>query len=150
MAKDLEFLQKLDHPEDGEYTRSLIDLIDVQTVDLELAAFFASHIWRGASYITGSGPGGIGKTTTMHALLSFVAADLPFVTALPGEVSSIGETKSCVIRRTSPHLRPAKGLVRPCAARRETRAKLSRFLSRNGREQGASSRRGTPSLFTVE
>ena len=71
MANDLEFLQKLDHPEDR--TRSLIDLIDVQTVDLELAAFFASHIWRGASYITGSGPGGIGKTTTMHALLSFVA-----------------------------------------------------------------------------
>jgi hypothetical protein len=97
MANDLEFLQKLDNPEGGEYTRSLIDLIDVQTVDLELAAFFASHIWRGASYITGSGPGGIGKTTTMHALLSFVAADLPFVTALPGEVSSIGGAKSCVI-----------------------------------------------------
>ena len=95
MATDLEYLQKLDNPENR--TRSLIDLIEVQTVDLELAAFFASHVWRGASYITGSGPGGIGKTTTMNALLSFVGANLPFVTALPGEVSSIGATKSCVI-----------------------------------------------------
>ena len=95
MATDLEYLQKLDNPENR--TRSLIDLIEVQTVDLELAAFLASHVWRGASYITGSGPGGIGKTTTMHALLSFVGADLPFVTALPGEVSSVGTTKSCVI-----------------------------------------------------
>ena len=81
MATDLEYLQKLDNPEDR--TRSLIDLIDVQTVDLELAAFLIFHIWRGASYITGSGPGGIGKTTTMHALLSFIEADLPFITALP-------------------------------------------------------------------
>lgn len=97
MASDLEYLQKLDNPEDSERTRSLIDLIDVQTVDLELAAFLVSHVWRGASYITGSGPGGIGKTTTMHALLSFVGANLPFVTALPGEVSSIGATKSCII-----------------------------------------------------
>ena len=95
MANDLEFLQKLDNPEDR--TRSLIDLIDVQTVDLKLAAFLASQVWCGASYITGSGPGGIGKTTTMNALLSFVGANLPFVTALPGEVSSIGAIKSCVI-----------------------------------------------------
>ena len=95
MATDLEYLQKLDNPENR--TRSLIDLIEVQTVDLELAAFLVSHVWRGASYITGSGPGGIGKTTTMHALLSFIEADLLFVTALPGEVSSIGATKSCVI-----------------------------------------------------
>ena len=50
MATDIEFLQKLDNPEDR--TRSLIDLIDVQTVNLELAAFLASHIWRGASYST--------------------------------------------------------------------------------------------------
>ena len=62
MATDIEYLQKLDNPEDR--TRSLIDLIDVQTVDLELASFLASHVWRGASYITGSGPSGIGKTTT--------------------------------------------------------------------------------------
>ena len=97
MTNDLEFLQKLDSPEDGEYTRSLIDLIEVRTVDLELAAFLVSHVWRGASFITGSGPGGIGKTTTMYTLLSFVTADLPFVTALPGEVSSIGKARSCVI-----------------------------------------------------
>ena len=42
MATDLEYLQKLDNPEDR--TRSLIDLIDVQTVDLELAAFLAEMI----------------------------------------------------------------------------------------------------------
>ncbi|MCY3664681.1 MAG: hypothetical protein OXH81_03395 [Gemmatimonadetes bacterium] len=42
MATDLEYQQKLDNPENR--TRSLIDLINVQTVDLELAAVVVSHI----------------------------------------------------------------------------------------------------------
>lgn len=94
---DLDYLHKLDQPEDGDPTRSLLNLIEEQTLDLELAAFLVAHISRGASYITGSGPGGIGKTTTKHALLSFVPAALPFFKALPGAVSSVGKTASCAI-----------------------------------------------------
>jgi hypothetical protein len=94
---DLEFLQRLSKPERGERARSLLDLIELRTFDLELAAFLVSQVWHGASYITGSGPGGVGKTTTMRALLSFVPAGLHLVTALPGEVSSIGGHRHCVI-----------------------------------------------------
>jgi len=96
-TSDLSYLQALDNPEEGEPTRSLLNLIEEQTLDLELAAFLVSHISRGASFITGSGPGGIGKTTTKHALLSFVPADLPFFKALPDKVSAVGEKKSCAI-----------------------------------------------------
>ena len=54
-------LQKISDPEDAEKARSLLDLIELNTVDLELAAWLVSLVSRGASYITGSGPGGIGK-----------------------------------------------------------------------------------------
>ncbi len=94
---DLEYLRELDQPEDGEYTRSLLDLIEANTLDLELAAFLVSHIWRGASYITGSGPGGVGKTTTKQALLSFVPAGLSFFKALPDAVTPAGEGPFCII-----------------------------------------------------
>ncbi|NKB68707.1 MAG: hypothetical protein GKR89_16710 [Candidatus Latescibacteria bacterium] len=97
MTSDIEYLQNLDNPEDDEYTRSLIDLIEVGTLDLELAAFLVAQVRGGASFITGSGPGGIGKTTTMHTLLGFVPGDLPFITALPGETAAIGGPRSCVI-----------------------------------------------------
>ena len=52
-------LQKISDPEDAEKARSLLDLIELNTVDLELAAWLVSLVSRGASYITGSGPGGI-------------------------------------------------------------------------------------------
>lgn len=94
---DLEYLQELDTPEDGEHTRSLLNLIEEKTLDLELAAFLVSHISRGASYITGSGPGGVGKTTSKNALLSFVPAGLSFFKALPGAVTDVEKTRSCAI-----------------------------------------------------
>jgi hypothetical protein len=90
-------LQGISHPADEEQARSLLDLIELNTFDLELAAWCVSLVARGASYITGSGPGGIGKTTTMHSLLSFVPNDLAFQIALPGEVSQVGDGRHCVI-----------------------------------------------------
>ena len=90
-------LQKISDPEDAEKARSLLDLIELDTVDLELAAWLVSLVSRGASYIIGSGPGGIGKTTTMHSLLSFVPDELTFKIALPDVVSQIGEGRHCVI-----------------------------------------------------
>ena len=90
-------LKEISHPEDEEQSRSLLDLIGISTVDLELAAWLVSLVSRGASYITGSGPGGIGKTTTMHTLLSFVPDDLAFKIALPDAVAEVGEGRHCVI-----------------------------------------------------
>lgn len=94
---DLEYLDALDRPQDDDPTRSLIDLIDGGTADLDLAAFLVAKVAAGASYITGSGPGGIGKTTTMHSLLSFVPAGRPFFTALPGKVADIGQAPAVAI-----------------------------------------------------
>ena len=94
---DLEYLQKLDTPEDEEYNRSLVDLIEAKTIDLELAAWLVAQIWDGASFITGSGPGGVGKTTTMQALLGFVPTGLPFTMALPDTVPPLGGPRSCIL-----------------------------------------------------
>ncbi|MSS71119.1 MAG: hypothetical protein EXS64_06495 [Candidatus Latescibacteria bacterium] len=92
-----ELLKGLSNPKREEHARSLLDLIELRTFDLDLAAWFVSLVSRGASYITGSGPGGVGKTTTMRSLLSFVPEDLRFTIALPGEVSAIGGAPQCVI-----------------------------------------------------
>ena len=92
-----QYLQKMSNPEKGEHARSLLDLIDPGAFDLELASWFVSHVSRGASYIFGSGPGGIGKTTTMRSMLSFVPANLRFVTALPGKINEIESSPHCVI-----------------------------------------------------
>ncbi|MCC7262201.1 MAG: hypothetical protein IT369_06735 [Candidatus Latescibacteria bacterium] len=77
--------------------RSLLDLIELQVFDLDLAAWLVSQVARGASFIVGSGPGGVGKTTTMRALLGFAPADRSFVHALPGKVAEVDSRPSCVI-----------------------------------------------------
>jgi len=92
-----EILKGFTNPKREERARSLLDLIELKTFDLDLAAWFVSLVSRGASYITGSGPGGIGKTTTMRSLLSFVPGHLRFAVALPGEVSAIDGVPHCVI-----------------------------------------------------
>mgnify|MGYP003322265879 CR=1 FL=1 len=53
--------------------------------------------FAGASFIVGSGPGGIGKTTTMRALLGFAPGSLLFAIALPEEISRISSVPCCVI-----------------------------------------------------
>ena len=83
---------------DGEQRpRSLLDLIDLKVLDVDLAAWLVSHISRGASLIVGSGPGGVGKSTTMRALMAFAPGHLPFAQALPEKIGEIGETPSCVV-----------------------------------------------------
>lgn len=51
---------------------SLPDLIRAGTVSLELAAYLAACMRRGASLLVGASPGGAGKTTVMCALLNFL------------------------------------------------------------------------------
>jgi hypothetical protein len=90
-------IEELSNPGREERSRSLLDLIEAGTFDLELAAWLVSKVSRGASWISGSGPGGIGKTTTMRSLLSFVPADRRLAVALPEKVTQLGSTPSCVI-----------------------------------------------------
>ncbi len=84
-------------PESKPPPRSLLDLIELKVFDLELAAWLVSQVARGASFIVGSGPGGVGKTTTMRSLLAFAPADRPFVRALPGKVAEVEGRASCVV-----------------------------------------------------
>ena len=90
-------LEKLCAAGDGEAPLSLLDLIERDTLDLELAAWLVTRVAGGASWITGSGPGGIGKTTIMRSLLSFAPAGLEYAEALPGEVAKIQPPAKCVV-----------------------------------------------------
>jgi hypothetical protein len=56
-----------------------------------------SQVAGGASWVTGSGPGGIGKTTIMRSLLSFVPEGLAFAEALPGQVTAIQPPAKVVV-----------------------------------------------------
>ncbi len=60
---------------------SIVDLLDAQTLDADLAAYCLAAIGRGASFLVGAVPGGAGKTTVMGALLNFVPPDVELVPA---------------------------------------------------------------------
>ena len=90
-------LDKLCDVGDDEVAFSLLDLIERDTLDLELAAWLVTCVAGGASWITGSGPGGIGKTTIMRSLLSFLPQDRLCVVALPGQVTAIQPPPKCVV-----------------------------------------------------
>jgi len=62
---------------------SIIDLLDAGTLDLDLAAYLMARISRGASFMVGARPGGLGKTTVMCALLNLIPADVEVVAATP-------------------------------------------------------------------
>lgn len=60
---------------------SIFDMLDAGTLDLDLAAYLMARISRGASFMVGARPGGLGKTTVMCALLNFIPADVEIVAA---------------------------------------------------------------------
>ncbi len=80
---------------------SIFDLLEAQTLDVELAAYLMARISRGASLMVGAVPGGAGKTTVMCALLNLLPAELPLVAATPQAVQKAAEGKgpqpSCYI-----------------------------------------------------
>lgn len=103
---DIVILEDLCQSKRGGHSLSLIDLLEVQTLDLELSAWLISHVSQGASYIIGAGPGGVGKTTTMRALLSVVPDDRPFGIALPGQITGTFHSPHCIISHELSNHRP--------------------------------------------
>jgi len=59
---------------------SLVDLVKAGTLTLELASEMVLIVSRGGSFLTAAGPGGVGKTTLMGALLAFLPPDTEIVT----------------------------------------------------------------------
>jgi hypothetical protein len=60
---------------------SVVDLLEAETLTVELAAYALAAIRNGASFLVGAVPGGAGKTTVMGALLNFVPRDVELVAA---------------------------------------------------------------------
>ncbi len=52
---------------------SVVDLIEDGTLTSEVAGYLLTSVAGGASFLTAAGPGGVGKTTLMACLLSFLA-----------------------------------------------------------------------------
>ena len=99
MAND-EFVipRRLINSDREETPRSLLDLIEQGPFDLDTAAWWMSHVANGASWIVGSGPGGIRKSTTMRSFLSVVSGDRAFAIAMPGEIAPLADhQKRCTI-----------------------------------------------------
>ena len=64
---NMRILSELSRSRDEENPLSFPDLINRGTFDLELAAWLMSLVSRGASFIVGAGPGGVGKPTIIAA-----------------------------------------------------------------------------------
>jgi len=51
---------------------SVVDLIEDGTLDVAVAGWLLARVAQGASFLCAAGPGGVGKTTLMACLLSFL------------------------------------------------------------------------------
>jgi len=60
---------------------SVVDLLEADTLTVDIAAYALAAIRNGASFLVGASPGGAGKTTVMGALLNFVPSDVELVAA---------------------------------------------------------------------
>jgi len=65
---------------------TLVDLIEVGTVDLSLAAYLAAVMRSRGSLLVGARPGGAGKTTVMVALLNFLPDEM-VIRPIDGRIS---------------------------------------------------------------
>jgi hypothetical protein len=63
---------------------SLVDLLEADTVDLEVAGYLGAAVLEGNSFLVGAVPGGGGKTTVMGALLNFTPPGVELRAATPG------------------------------------------------------------------
>jgi hypothetical protein len=81
---------------------SLVDLLDAGTVNLDMAAEMAYVAAHGGSFLTAAGPGGVGKTTLMGAVLGFLPPGVEIVTiegpaALRGLQRSTPTRPQCLV-----------------------------------------------------
>lgn len=74
---------------------SLVDLIEVGTMSLDVAAHCAAAVAAGRSFLVGASPGGAGKTTVMGALLNFVPPHMRLEAATPRAVLHAGGLVRC-------------------------------------------------------
>ena len=66
---------------------SVVDLIADGTLDVPCAGYLLAEVSRGASFVCAAGPGGVGKTTLMACLLSFLPPTERIVTVTdPGDL----------------------------------------------------------------
>jgi len=68
---------------------SIFDLLEANTLDIDLAAYLMSRISKGASFMVGALPGGAGKTTVMCALLNLVQPGCRLIAATPDAVRNV-------------------------------------------------------------
>lgn len=54
---------------------SVVDLIEAGTLDAAVAGYLLARVAEGASFLCAAGPGGVGKTTLLACLLSFLPPD---------------------------------------------------------------------------
>jgi len=72
---------------------SVLDLLDADTLGLDLAAYLMARISRGASFLVGAVPGGAGKTTVMCALLNLLPKDVVLEAATAEAVRRAGHAE---------------------------------------------------------
>jgi hypothetical protein len=71
---------------------SLVDLVDAETLPLDMAALLAWMAAHGGSALTAAGPGGVGKTTLLGGFLAF----------LPMQTEIVTVDSAAVLRRQGP------------------------------------------------
>ena len=79
----------------GGRTLSVVDLIDANTLDIDLAAYMLCCVANGASFLTAANPGGAGKSTVLAALLSFLPPGTRIVTTSSPDVIDDQLAKPC-------------------------------------------------------
>jgi len=72
-------------------TLSIVDLINANTIDIDMSAFCLYAISNGASFLTAARPGNAGKTTLMACLLTFLPSDARIIST--GNPSVINEAE---------------------------------------------------------
>ena len=95
--EDREVLDALGHRNRPEGPFTMFDFIELGTAPVDLAAWLVSKVARGASLIAGSGPGGVGKTSTMRVLADFAPAAMPYVIASRESIDALDGAPQCVI-----------------------------------------------------
>jgi type IV secretory pathway ATPase VirB11/archaellum biosynthesis ATPase len=94
---DADVLSALGHRDRPEGPFTMFDFVALGTAPLDLAAWLVSKVARGASLIAGSGPGGVGKTSTLRTLADFAPAHMPYVIASRETIDAAGDDPQCVI-----------------------------------------------------